>query len=211
MSHDFIDVEVTLRRNDDGTFGLDLNRFARVRCEPSPEAASAGIKVFDRITHVNNGLVQQTTSMAAAVEGLEKVVLIVERPPKALLRRIAEHENAANNTRPYRRHARGAGRSIKVYDPEAEAAADRRRQLSREFSSAASRLWPTREYFRVLSATLFPPRQTRASTVTSKRPVSSKGSVSAKGSAREATRNGEDSPQGMAIIPSGKAFHTEAL
>lgn len=140
-----------LRRDDEGSFGLELNRFARVRSEPDPAASAAGAKRFDRIIKVNGMLVAQTTGVISAIEGQSQVELVVERPPRGLLAKIAEHENASSTLRPFRRHktSGGSARALRLYDPDMESAG--RRSLSR----AASRLLPSRDYLRTLSATFF--------------------------------------------------------
>ena len=55
---------VMLKRAN-GEFGLDLNRFARVRKQVKSEnALGAEIKVFDRITHVNGTRVNTTLEVS---------------------------------------------------------------------------------------------------------------------------------------------------
>ena len=57
---------VTLNRIN-GEYGLELNRFARVRRMVTvDQAVSAGIQVFDRITHVNGAMVFTTMQARAA-------------------------------------------------------------------------------------------------------------------------------------------------
>ncbi|KAL1515890.1 hypothetical protein AB1Y20_002505 [Prymnesium parvum] len=76
----------------EGTFGVTLNPFNRVTAvNPRSAAAIAGVKVFDRVTHVNGRALEGR--MSGAVGGLDAVSLTLERPSAAMHRMIAAKES----------------------------------------------------------------------------------------------------------------------
>lgn len=105
VEEDTLVIELTRM---DGGFGLTLNDFNRVTAiAPQSAAVFGGVKLFDRVTHVDG--LALTGKMSAAVAGRGKVELTVERPPMGLYRAIATKENSPTATSPLALRTPGLG------------------------------------------------------------------------------------------------------
>jgi len=83
----------------EGSFGLTLNPFNRVTdIKKDSPAYFGGVRMFDRITHVDG--LRLEGKMSEAVRGRNTVELGIERPPSGYWAAIAAKENHPDSTSP---------------------------------------------------------------------------------------------------------------